>query len=143
MRRTFMVAAIAGALSAAAFGQSDSRPPLSQTEKKLIAMSRQLVGAETEGLAVAAGGVIVTPSGAMEALEVKGHVPGALESPVVRITGAEAVVTGRVVFRGRSPEGQAINASSAVRIRYVREDGRWKFVYLCLGTCGSEPNERP
>jgi hypothetical protein len=95
-------------------------------------MSRQYVATETGGLVTADDGVTMTPSGPMKALEIKGRVSGELEFPVVRVTGDEAVVTGRVVFKGHSPDGRVINQASGVRIRYVKENGHWSYAGLCI-----------
>jgi hypothetical protein len=139
LRKLALSAVVTVALNVAVSGQSDGRRHRpGQAEGELIAMSRQLVATETGALMVADDGARLTPSGPLSALEVKGQVSGKLEAPVVSITGDEAVVTGRVVFKGASPDGQAINQSSGVRIRYLRESGRWKFVGLCLGTCDQE-----
>jgi hypothetical protein len=139
MRRTLTVAAVTIALSAAAFGQSDSQKP-GKTEKELIAMSRAYVDADIgKDIVVVTDGLTLTPTGPMNVAEVKGRWDSVgLEAPVVRIRGDKAVVTGRVSFKGHFPDGRAINQVSGVRIRYVREKGSWKYVSLCLGACGPE-----
>lgn len=137
MYRVLTIAALV-ALSAAAFGQArGQRPVPGSAEKELIAMSRTFVetGIGNE-IVVATGDETITPSGLMGVAEVKGRWDSVvLESPVVRFEDGEATVTGRVRFKGRSPEGRALNQASEVKIRYVREQGGWKVVNLCLGTC--------
>lgn len=138
MRRILTLAAVAFVFAVAAYGQSGSRQArLSKEEKELIALSRQHVESDTGLLVVADDGLSLTPSGPMKAVEVKGEVAGELVSPAVSIKGDEALVNGRVSFKGRSPEGRAINEESGVRIKYVREKGGWKFVSMCIGACGS------
>ena len=141
MRRILTIALITIAMSAAAFGQSSGqRSTPSKSEKELIAMSRAYVDtAIGKEIVVVTDGVMLTPSGVMSVAEVKGRWDSVeLEAPAVRIGGAEAVVTGRVVFKGRSPNGQMVTDTSVVRIRYIREKGGWKYVDGCLGVCGSK-----
>ena len=141
MRITLMVTAVTVALSAAALGQPSSRRfTPSKSERELIAMSRAYVDtAIAKEIVIMTDAMTVTPSGLMGVAKVKGRWDAVeLKTPVVRIGDDEAVVTGRVVFKGRSPEGEAVTNTSGVRIRYVREKRGWKYVDLCLGACGSE-----
>ena len=141
MYRSLTIAALVVALSAAASGQSKGQRLVpGKAEQELIAMSHTYV--ETglgKDMVVATDEVTRTPSGLMGVAEVKGRWDSVeLEMPVVRVGGGEAVVTGRVRFKGRSLEERVIDQASGVKIRYVREKGGWKFVSLCLGTCGVE-----
>lgn len=140
MYRTLTIAALALAFSAAAFGQSRNQPPASgKSEKVLIELSRAFVDSEVgKDMLVATDGVTLTPTGLMGVAEVKGRWDSVeLKAPVVRIGSDEAVVTGRVLFKGRLPEGRALEQESGIRIKYVRWKGGWKFVNGCLGSCGS------
>lgn len=139
MRRTLTIIAITVALSAAAFGQSSNpRSTPRKSEKELIAISRANVDAAiAKEMVVATDGVTLTPSGPMGVAKVKGRWDSVeLEGPVVRIDGDDAVVVGRIVFKGRSSDGHAITDTGNVRIRYTRQKGGWKFINLCLGVCG-------
>jgi hypothetical protein len=140
MRRALTSAAVAVALSAAAFGQSGvRRPGPGRAEHELIAMSRAFVDeAIVKEVVLVTGGMTLTPTGLMGVAEVKGRWDSVeLEAPAVRLRGDKALVSGRVVFRGHSPDGRALTETSPVRISFVREGRGWKYAEGCLGECGS------
>jgi hypothetical protein len=140
MNRTLLSVAVVVSLSAAAFGQSKGRVPApGKSGKILIEMTRAYVDAEIgKDILVLTERETLTPSGVMGVAEVKGRWDSVeLETPVVRFEGDEAFVNGRVVFKGRSPEGRSTKTESGLRIRFVREKGGWKIVSGCLGVCGS------
>ena len=141
MQRILVIASVTVALAAAAFSQTNSRQgTLDKSKQELIALSRVFVDTSIgKEMVVVTSGVTLTPSGPMGRAEVKGKWESVdLKDIEARIDGDEAVVTGRVMFRGRSPEGKVINKSSSVKIIYVRKKGGWKFVNGCLGVCGAE-----
>jgi hypothetical protein len=141
MHRILSTVAVAVSLSAAAFGQSKGRVPApGNSENVLIVLSRASVDTEIgKDMVVVTDGETLTPTGLMGVAEVKGRWDSVeLASPVVRIEGDEAFVTGRVVFKGRPTGGRATKVETPLRIRYVRENGDWKLVDGCLGVCGSE-----
>lgn len=140
MYKSLLTVAVAVSLSAAAFGQTKGRvaAPV-KTEKVLIELSRTYVDTEIgKDILVLKDGEMLTPQGLLGVAEVKGRWDSVeLEAPVVRIEGDEAVVNGRVVFKGRSTEGRAIKSESGIRIRFVRGKDGWKLADGCLGVCGS------
>jgi hypothetical protein len=135
-----MIIGITLVLSAVAFGQAISQTSPSKSEKQLVAMSRALAKSGiVKNCVVATDGVTQTPSGLMAVAEVKECWDSFdLETPVVRIEGDNAVVTGRIVFSGFSQRGRPITDTSDVKIRYAREKSSWKFINLCWGACGSD-----
>jgi hypothetical protein len=141
MQRILVVAVLAVALSAVAFSQTNSRRiTLSKSELELIALSREFVDTSIgKEMIVLTDGVTLTPSGPMGTAEVKGKWESVeLEDLDALVDGERAVVTGRVMFKGHSPEGKAIDASSRVKIVYARREGRWEFSSGCLGDCGDK-----
>jgi hypothetical protein len=128
----FLATVIILALAAPALSQSS--PKAKYTTQKLIEMSRQYVNYQTSALVVRDDGLTLTHSGPMNVLVVKGRVSGQLESPVVTIKDAEAVVTGIVVFKGLS--GSSRDQRSPIKIWFIKDNGRWKTVSLCVGDCG-------
>lgn len=141
MQRMLLVAAVALALSAVAFGQTGGRRvTLSKSELELVALSREFVDTSVgKGIVVSTDRVVMTPTGPMGVAEERGKWESVeLDDLDAAIDGERAVVTGRVVFKGRSPEGKAIDTSSKVRIVYAMREGRWEFKSGCLGVCGGE-----
>ena len=135
IKTLLLVSAILLALTVPALAQSHGRLSKPEnTSEKLIAMSRQYVAHQTAAVVATDAGLQSTPSGPMDALVVEARGAGQLESPVVSIKDDEAVVTGRVVFQGlpRSPR----NHQTPVTIWFIKDNGRWKCVNLCLGDCG-------
>lgn len=140
MYQTLLTVVVVVGLSAAALGQSKGRTSAPvKSGKVLIEMTRAYVDAGIgKDMLVVTERETLTPSGLMGVAEVKGHWESVeLEAPVVSFEGDEAFVNGRVVFKGRSPEGRATKIESGLRVRFVREKGGWKIVGGCLGVCGS------
>jgi hypothetical protein len=141
VQRILVIPFVTVALATAALSQTNSpRGTPDKSKQELIALSREFVDTSIgKEIVVVDSGVTLTPSGPAGRAEVKGEWESVdLEDVEASIYGDEAVVTGRVVFRGRSPEGKVINNSSSVRIVYVRKKGGWKFVNGCLGICRAE-----
>jgi len=141
MQRILVVAVLAVALSAVAFGQTNSRQITpSKSELELVALSREFVETSIgKEIMVRTDRVMLTPTGLMGAAEAKGKWESVnLEDFDALVDGDRAVVKGRVMFKGHSPEGKAIDASSSVTIVYARRAGRWVFSSGCLGDCGGQ-----
>lgn len=141
MQRILVVAVLAVVLSAIAFSQTNSRRiTLSKSELELIELSRQFVDTSIgKDMIMVTDGVTLTPFGPMGTAAVKGKWESVdLEDLDALVDGERAVVTGRVMFKGHSPEGKAIDASSRVTIVYARRKGRWEFRSGCLGDCGGK-----
>jgi hypothetical protein len=137
----FMAAALTVAVSALAVGQTHNRRAApSQTERELAALSQKAVddciGRE---FVVIDEATYKAPVGVPGRAAVAGKYDAVeLADTQARVDGDVAVVTGRVVFKGGLPEWQAKEHSSGVTIRFLRREGRWEFVGLCLGKCAAE-----
>jgi hypothetical protein len=140
MTRTIMVAALIVGLSAFALSQTQNkRRALSQPEQELATLSQKAV-ADSIGkeIIVVEDTTSQTPLGAMPVAVVRGQFDAVgLTDLQTRINGNQAVVTGRVVFKGGLPEWQTKESSSGVTIRFSRQEGQWKFVSLCMGKCAA------
>jgi hypothetical protein len=136
-----VVAVLAVALSPVAFSQTNRRQITpSKSELELVALSREFVDTSIgKKIMVVSDGLVLTPTGLMGTAEAKGKWESVnLEDFDALVDGDRAVVKGRVMFKGHSPEGKAIDASSSVTIVYARREGRWVFSSGCLGDYGGE-----
>jgi len=141
MTRTVMTAALIVSMSVLALSQTQNRQtPLSQSEQELVALSHKAV-ADCIGkeIVVVKDSTSQSSLGVMPVAVVKGHFDAVeLTEVQTRIDGDQAMVTGRVVFKGGLPEWQTKETSSGVLIRFSRRDGEWQFAGLCMGKCPAE-----
>ena len=137
MRRILAAVALTVTISVVASGQTnDSQTTRDQSERELIALSREFVDTSVGAVGVEMGEVKMTPHGPMSTAVVKDQwKPADLEDTKVHFEGDKAVVTGRVIFRGESPKGKEIVFSSGVKLHFIRQKDGWKFVSGCIGNC--------
>lgn len=60
----------------------------------------------------------------------------ALRIDRVNVVDARAVVTGRITFEGRLPDGKSYRSHAALKVEYEKVAGQWRFVG---GGIGGEP----
>jgi len=141
MQRILVVAVLAVALWDVAFSQTNTRRiKPNKAEVELVALSREFVDTSIgKEMMVVTDGVKLTPTGPMGIAEAKGNWESVnLEDIDVRVDGDKAIVKGRLMFKGHSPEGKASDASSSVTIVYARRAGRWVLSSGCMGECGGQ-----
>ena len=126
--KILLIAALAVFTSITALSQTQLRSTThAQTKRELISLGQKAV---VDGVGTA--NIIVDDrfTGRTEAVvETK---TGELLNPKVTITGNRAVVTGRVASKGGL---HATDQSTPVTIRFMKRDGQWRFVGLCIGSC--------
>src|SRR6185436_4828639 len=109
MHRILLIAVLAVAFSPVAFSQTNSRQiTLSKSELELIALSREFLDTSIgKEIFVVTDGVALTPSGPMGMAVAQGKWESVeLEDLNALVDQERAVVTGRIRFKGHSPEGK-------------------------------------
>ena len=128
MTRILMAATLAVVMPALVLSQTQRKQML-LTERELVGLSRKAVvnGVGNEIIVADRFTGTATVQGKFDTVELVDAKPN--------INGDRAVVTGRVVFKGGLPEWHTSEKSSGVTIRFIRREGQWRFVGLCLGDC--------
>jgi hypothetical protein len=131
MTRIILAAILTVVTPALVLSQTTQRKQvaLRQTERELIALSRQAVVNGVSSDIVVENRFTGTAStqGKFDTVEFVDAKPS--------INGDRALVSGRVVFKGGLPGWRAKETSTGVKIGFIKREGRWQLLDLCLGDC--------
>ena len=129
MTRILLAATLALVMPALVLSQVQHKQVLSQTERQLIALSRKAVVSYVGSDIVIADrfASTATVEGRLDTVE--------LVDARLNINGDQAVVRGRVIFKGGLPERHAKERASGVTIRFTKREGHWRLDGLYMGEC--------